>query len=338
MTEEGKVDREFFESTIRPHLGADRSDVALGPTYGVDFGVLDVGDRAAVLATDPVSILPELGFDRAARFALHVVLADVAVSGIPPSHLAIGFHLPPDVTDAEFETAWSAIGEECRDLGVAVVTGHTGRYEGCSFPWVGGATAVGVGDHDAVVRPDGARPGDRILLVGSPAVESAALLAALFGARIDLPESTLETAAARIDELSVVREALLAAAAGPVTAMHDATERGVFNALREMAEGAGVRVEVDRSGVAIPDDVARICDHFGMDPWVAGSAGTLLVAVRPEGVGAVRSALRAEGVAAVAVGEAVAGDGSGGVYCEGERVAVPEEDPFARAYASLAGE
>jgi hydrogenase expression/formation protein HypE len=335
MTEEGKVDRDFFESTIRPHLGADRDDVGVGPTYGVDFGVVDVGGQAVVLATDPVSILPELGFDRAARFALHVVLADVAVSGVAPSHLAIGFHLPPGTTDEQFATAWRAIDEECRDLGVAVVTGHTGRYEGCSFPWVGAATALGVGDREAVVRPDGARPGDRLLLVGPPATESVALLGSLFPDRIDLPESVVDTAAARIDEVSVVRPALVAAASGPVTAMHDATERGVFNAVREVARSAGVRIDVDVSGVPIPEDVATVCDHFGMDPWVTGSAGSLLVAVRPDGVEAVRSALESEGTAVAEVGRVSEPDGDPGAFRDGEEVVVPREDPFAEAYAEL---
>jgi hydrogenase maturation factor len=334
MSHEGKVDREYFERVIRPHLGAERSDVALGPAYGVDFGVVDVGGRALVLATDPLSILPGLGYERAARFALHVVLSDVAVSGIPPSHLTVGLHLPPGLGDDEFERIWTAIHEECADLGVAVATGHTGRYEGCRFSWVGAATAIGVGDHDDVVRPDGARPGDRLLLTTGPAVESAALLSALYGDRIDLPDDVLSRADGRIDDLPVVRAALSAAAAGPVTAMHDATERGVVNAVREMAESAGVRVDLDLADARIPDDVARICDHFGMDPWVTGSAGSLLVAVRPGGVDAVRSALAAEGGNPQVIGRV---SGGSGTYADGDPVTVPDEDPFTGAYRSLLG-
>ena len=35
-------------------------------------------------------------------------------------------------------------GATARDLGVAIATGHTGRYEGCSFPTVGGATEASI--------------------------------------------------------------------------------------------------------------------------------------------------------------------------------------------------
>ncbi|MFC6726965.1 AIR synthase related protein, partial [Halobium palmae] len=140
MSDLGKVDRAFFAEHIYPNLGAERDDVAIGPKHGVDFGMLNLGGTGLVMATDPISILPALGFDRAARFALHVVLSDVAVSGFPPSHLAVSLTLPPEMTDEEFAEVWGAIDDECRDLGVSVVTGHTARYAGVSYSWVGGAT------------------------------------------------------------------------------------------------------------------------------------------------------------------------------------------------------
>ncbi len=86
-----------------------------------------------------------------------MVLADVAVSGIPPSHLAVSFTLPPEMTDDQLARCGGRH-DEADDLGVSIVTGHTARYAGCSYPWVGGATALAVGDHDDVVRPDGATP------------------------------------------------------------------------------------------------------------------------------------------------------------------------------------
>ena len=104
MPQTGKIPREFFSAQIAPYLGADRLDVHLGPKHGVDFGVLDIDGTALVLATDPISVLPELGLERAGRFTVRIVLADVAVSGLSPSHLAVSFSLPPEFSDAEFTT------------------------------------------------------------------------------------------------------------------------------------------------------------------------------------------------------------------------------------------
>jgi len=328
----GKVSRAFFEERIAPNLGADRADVAVGPKHGVDFGVIAVGDRALVTATDPVSVLPALGLERAGRFALDVVLADVAVSGVPPSHLTISFALPPAMSDDEFGRLWDAIDAECRELGVAVVSGHTARYAGASFPWVGAATAIAVGDPDAVVRPDGARPGDDLLVTNGPAVEAVGLLSTLFPDAVPLSGEDLETAQARLEEATTVRDALTAAAAGEVTAMHDATEGGLLGALHEMADGAGVGIAVDADAVPLRPGVETACEALGMDPWRATTSGTLLVAVDPADTDAVVSALEERGTPVGVAGRVERGSG---VTVDGADVAVPEGDSSWAVYERL---
>ncbi|WP_436345217.1 AIR synthase family protein [Natronorubrum sp. FCH18a] len=339
MSDLGKIDRQFFDRQIAPNLGADRTDVAVGPRHGVDFGVLDIGGQALVTATDPLSILPALGFERAGRFALDLVLADVAVSGIAPSHLSICFTLPESMTDDEFATVWETIHAECADLGVAVVTGHTARYSDSSHPWVGAATAMGVGEHADIVRPDGAREGDRLLLTTGPAVESVGLLSTLFGDQLDLPRDVVSSAQDRLEEVYCVRDALTAAAAGPVTAMHDVTEGGLAGALNEMADGAGARFAVDREAVPMRPGVREVCDALEMDPWAATSSGSLLIAVDPAGVDAVREALEDRGTVVAEIGRVEAGDGGAGegdVVVDGERLEHPNVDPSWAAYADLA--
>jgi hydrogenase maturation factor len=332
MPDLGKIDREFFETHVRPRLGADRDDVRLGPTPGVDFGLLDVGDRAVAVATDPVSILPPLGFERAGRFALDVILADVAVSGLPPSHLAVSFSLPPGMTDDAFGAVWEGLHAEAADLGVSVVTGHTARYEGCSFPWVGGATALAVGDRADVIRPDGARPGDDLVVTNGPAVETTGLLTTLFGDEIGLDPETLRTAQARLDESSCVRDAMTAAAAGPVTAMHDATEGGLHGAFVEMAAGAGAKFEVDSDRVPVRPGVEATCAALDVDPWTATSSGSLVLTVDPAGTEALLAALDERGTPAARVGRVTDGEG---VAVDGERVEAPSVDASWAAYSTL---
>ncbi|SEW13081.1 AIR synthase family protein [Natrinema salifodinae] len=345
MSDLGKIDRAFFDRHIAPNLGADRDDVAVGPTHGVDFGVLDVGDRALVTATDPLSILPALGFERAARFALDLVLADVAVSGVPPSHLSICFTLPEGMTDDEFATVWETIHAECADLGVAVVTGHTARYADPSHPWVGAATAMGVGDHGDIVRPDGACEGDRLLLTNGPGVEAVGLLSTLFGDQLDLPNDVVADAQDRLDEVFAVRDALTAAAAGPVTAMHDVTEGGLAGALNEMADGAGARFAIDGDAVPLRPGVREVCDALEIDPWAATSCGSLLIAVDPDGVDDVRGALEERGTPVAEIGRvdaaggesaAEGGNEAGAVLVDGDRLAHPCVDPSWAAYSRLA--
>lgn len=331
----GKVDRAFLDAHVLDHLGASREDVALGPKHGVDFGVLDVDGTALVAATDPVSILPALGWERAAEFALSVVLADVAVSGIPPSHLAISFSLPPAMTDEAFAAVWETIDRECTDLGVSVLTGHTARYGGCSFPWVGAATAMAVGDHGDVVRPDGARPGDRVVVTNGPAAEAAGLLTTLYPEGFDLDAATLAAAQERLDDASCVREALRVAAATDVHAMHDATEGGLAGALNEVAVGAGARIDVERDRVPVMPGVAEACTALDVDPWACTSSGTLVAAVPPAAVDDALAALRETGATAADVGRVSEGSG---VYLDGDRLDHPDVDPSWAAFERLAAE
>jgi hydrogenase expression/formation protein HypE len=327
MSDFGKIDREFFDEYIYPHLGADRDDVTLAPQHGVDFGAIDVGGTAVVMATDPVFLMPSVGFERAAWFAFHINMSDVAVSGLPPTHLSIDFNLPPEITDEEFETVWTTMDEEARDLGVSVVTGHTARYEGCNYPMVGGATALSVGEHDDLIRPDGAQVGDRIVVTKGPAIEATGLLSIQFDSLMqeELDTESIDAAKERFYDMSPVHDALTAAAAGPVTAMHDATECGVYGGLYEIARAAGVRLDIDRSEIPVMPGVIEACEFFDIDPWASISEGTLIAAVRPEGVENVLSALDDEGIPAADVGEVIEGSG---VLVNDEPIDHPGVDPF----------
>jgi hydrogenase expression/formation protein HypE len=325
----GKADHEFLAEHVLPYTGARREDVRLGPTHGADFGVLDVGDHAVALATDPVFVLRDLGIERAAWFAFHIVASDVALSGLPPSHLSVDFNLPLDADEREFAEIWRVFHREARDLGVSVVTGHTGAYANCAYPTIGAATAIAVGDPDDLVLPTGATPGDHLVVTKGPAIETVGLLATLFGDHLDLPEAVVEAGRARFWDASPVRDALTAAAAGPVSAMHDATERGLANALHELAAASDVGLRVDRAAVPVSPGVDAVCERFDIDPWVASSSGTVVLAVPPRGVDAVLDALTGEGIRAADVG--VVEDGTG-VELDGDPLPEPDADPLWAAY------
>lgn len=325
----GKVDRDFFGTVIEGRLGADRADVALGPRFGADFGLLSVGDRAVALATDPVFVLRDLGLERAAWFAVHVVLSDVALSGLSPSHLAVDLAFPPETDSETVEAIWTVFDAEARDLGVSIVTGHTGAYAGASFPTIGAGTALAVGDPERVVRPTGASPGDRLLVTRGPAIETTGILATVFGDELDLPAATVEAARQRFFDTSPVTSAQVAADAGPVTAMHDATEGGLANALHELAHASDVGLTVEKDAVPVMDGVEAVCEYFDVDPWTASSSGTVLLTVASGGEAAVLDALDAADVPAAVIGEVTE---AGGVSADGKPIDVPETDPFWPTY------
>ena len=320
----GKIDSEVFREIIYPKLGASRDDVALGPRHGVDFGVLDIGDQAVVIATDPLSILPSLGLERAGRLALEIVLTDVAVSGIPPTHLAVSLSLPPSFTDEDLAAMWTGLAEHAESLGVSIVSGHTARYPGIDSSWVGGATVLGVGRHADVIRPDGATPGDELVITTGPGVEFAGLLATLYPESLGLPAEPVATAQERVEDIAAVRDAVTAGAVGGVSAMHDATEGGLLGGMVEMAQGAGVRFDIDSERVPLAPGVAAVCEAVAVDPWHVTSAGTLILAVADGHASSVVDALRAEGTTTARIGTVSSGSG---VFVDGTAHSPPARDP-----------
>ncbi|MEF8773052.1 AIR synthase family protein [Halodesulfurarchaeum sp.] len=325
----GKVDRDFFDAFIEGRLGATRDDVDLGPQFGADFGLLEIDDAALAIATDPIFVLRDLGLERAAWFAFHVVLSDVALSGLPPSHLAVDLALPPGTDPETFETIWTVFDAEARELDVSIITGHTGAYAGASFPTIGAGTALAVGNPEAVVKPTGAEPGDRVLVTKGPAIETTGILATVFGDEINLSTETVDPARDRFFDTSPVADARVAAKAGPVTAMHDATEGGLAYALHELAHASEVGLAVDSAPVPVMDGVEAICSHFDIDAWQASSSGTVLVTVAPGGAKTVLSGFADAGIPAADVGRVVEGEQ---VTVDGDTVAVPETDPFWPTY------
>lgn len=330
----GKVDRTFFEEHIGDRLGASRSDVQLGPIYGADFGVISIGEHILALATDPLFVLRDLGLERAAWFAFHIVLSDVALSGLPPTHLSIDINLPPGTDPDTFSTIWSVFDREASDLGVSIVTGHTGAYAGSAFPTIGGATGMAVGEPGSLTLPTGAEPGDSLLITKGPAIETTGILAVVFGEYLDLPAGTIEAAKARFKDASPIQDALVAAAAGPVTAMHDATEGGVLNALHELAEASEVGFDVDSEQMPVLGGVREVCDAFEIDPMRASSEGTVLLTVESGGEAAVLGALEAEKIPAAVIGEV---QERVGVRVNGDETSIPEVDPFWGAYRRADG-
>lgn len=306
LPELGKIHPEFFRKVIYPRLGTKDPSVIVKPQHGVDFGVVDLGSKVMVLSTDPFYIAKELGIEKAAWFAVHILASDVAVSGIRPRYLTVDLNLPPEMTEEELARMWQAVHLECKKLGINVVTGHTARYAGCNYPMVGGATMIGVGDKKDLVTPK-VRVGDAIIISKGPAIETTGLMAAYFPGYLEkkFGKAFVGRAQDVYYQMSTVKDALVAATAGGVTAMHDATECGVFGGLHEMAAHSKVGMNIYLDQIVLQDVVKKTCECFNIDPYCAISEGTLLATAKKNCARKIIGALEREGIPACIAGEAV---------------------------------
>jgi hydrogenase maturation factor len=309
LPEIGKISQRVFEELIYPRLGARKPSVLVGPMHGIDVGIVRIGNRAVALTTDPVFIVPEYGWERAAWFAIHILLSDVVTSGLKPTYLAIDLNLPMAINEEQLEIVWKTIHRECRRYGVAIVTGHTARYENCDYPMVGGATVLAEGGLNDYVSPRFARPGDKIIVTKGPAIEASGIFAAMFPERLAEvfgPEFARQ-AKKLFYRMSVVEDALAAVSVGTrnhgVTALHDATECGLWGGLYEMAQAGEFGVRVVKEMIPVMPGVKEICELFKIDPYKSISEGTLIVMCRPGKADAILAALRKKRIPAAVAGE-----------------------------------
>lgn len=333
----GKISPEFFDRHVFPRLGARRPEVLVPPRHGVDVGVVQIGpDLVMAITTDPIYIVPQYGWERAAWFAWHILASDVTTSGFPPAYAAFDFNLPMEMTEEAFERIWAVIDRENQKYGVTVIAGHTGRYPGVDYPMVGGATFIAVGPRDRYLTADMARPGDLVVVTKGAAIEAVGILSNTFPnyVRAHLGDAVFRKAAALFDQMSTVEDALTSVSVGVrdegVTAMHDATECGVLGGVWEVAEASGQGVVLYKDEIPVLEEVRAVCDLFGIDPYTAISEGTLIVTVRPSRADDLLKVLGDRGILARVVGE-IRPPEQGKVLIEGGQARPlehPRVDPF----------
>ena len=329
----GKPSASRLQALLGKHFGADSDDVLVGPGPGLDAAVLSIGNNQVMaIAEDPIFPAPGLPLDLLGWFTVHIGASDVAVTGVRPQFMTYTLLMPPACSESDAATIIEAISKAARDLKITIVGGHTGWYDAVTIPTIGGVTVWGTADAQSWVSPGGAQDGDILVMTKGPAIEAVALLSVLYQGQLtrSISAAHLETALARVRQITVVEDALRGFAHGGIRAMHDATEGGVLGGVLEMAAAAGLSVTVDIDSIAVPDDIQAIASELGFDPWYAISEGTLLAAVAPDRVASLREHWEKQGISSYELGRFDASLPRSQVRRNGvvADLEEPAEDPF----------
>lgn len=336
----GKIGRAQFERHVLDFTGARRRDVLTGPKFGLDFGLIGMGgQRVMAVSTDPIWVDRVYGLKKASWFAFHTIVGDVAVSGLSPAYLAVDWNLPA-ISPGELDVMFGVFHSEAKRLGMAIVAGHTGVYEGASFPTIGGGTAIAVGKKSQVISPSGTRKGDVLVITRGPAIETGVALCYRFRGFM---EELIGTAAVRkvrsmFYSMSVVDDAIAASAVEGLTSMHDASERGIAAALNELSLASGRAIEFEPEGVGMNEEISSICSAMRLDAYSCSSEGALLITVEGDSVDGLLARLKKKGTDAHVAGKVL--DRGTGVFCSraGKRKILipPTRDHMLKAFRAAA--
>ncbi|MEM3684297.1 MAG: AIR synthase family protein [Conexivisphaerales archaeon] len=308
----GKINYDHFVSTILPQLGSARSELVLGPAPGVDFSAIRIArNKTLLLSCDPISYLPELGAEDSAFISIASLTADLLTSGVEPAYAAFVLTLPPEMSNADFRKYWAAINRECQRLGIAIVAGHTGSYQGCNYSIIGSGFVMTTATAGRYVSSSMAKPGNKLIMTKTAGIETTFIFAKSFPetVRKEIGNKAFEEAVSLISRMSVFDDALSAVSVGMhakgITSMHDVAEGGVIGAVVELAEASSVGVLVHEDKIPVAPVTRKVCDLFSLNPLTTLGEGSLLLTCPPSKERRVLNALRKSGVEATTIGKIV---------------------------------
>ena len=325
----GRSMRALIDTVFAAGFAAGRTNV-VGLDAMDDGAAFRVGDEWLVLTTDSHVVQPVVfpGGD-IGRLAVCGTVNDLAMMGATEVlGLTCAVVIEEGYARADLERLHASMQEACAEAGTTIVTGDTkvmgrGELDGVVF------NTSGIGFTRRLVRDNGLRPGDRLIVTGSIGDHGMAIMTVRHHLAL---EGDLRSDVAPLNGL--VRAALDAGGDG-VVAMKDPTRGGVTSALHEMAHKSGVGVIVEEGALPIRPAVRAAADLLGLEPLHIANEGKALIGVRPDAADRVLGAIRAHplGAEAAIIGTCV-DEFRGSVVLDtgfGRRlVAEPDGEPLPR--------
>jgi len=275
----GKLPLRLLEKYVFPRIGVRDSRVVVGPGIGEDAAIIDLGGRFLIVHADPIT---EAAY-RVGWLAVHIASNDIAVRGAAPLWVIGVILLPEDYSEGVLDHITRDMDEAARELGAMIIGGHTEETPRLDRPIVV-CTVMGLADR--YVSTSGARPGDKVLLIGWAGLEGTAVLASDFRnklLKLGVSEDVLRRAEGLYRRISIVKPALRLAEFG-ASSMHDPTEGGLIGGLVEVAAASRVRIEVWERRIPLLDETRIIADKLGIDPLKLISSGALIATIPEERV------------------------------------------------------
>jgi hydrogenase maturation factor len=296
----GKIPVDILKEVVFKNIGAERKEVILGPTAGIDGAVLDVGSKSLIVSMDPITGAVE----RIGWLAVNVNANDVATFGAEPAFLFSCILLPENADRKIVETICIQMNAAAKDLGIAIVGGHCESTLGLANPIVVGCI-MGLTEKGQYVTAGGAKPRDKLILTKSAGIEGTAILASDREQELKktVNATMLRNAKNLYGKISVVNDALTAYKTGGVHAMHDPTEGGVAGGIHEMADASNLGVKVFEEAIPVQPETAKICSHFEIDPLQLISSGALLISAEAKSADEIIKNLAQQQIEASVIGE-----------------------------------
>jgi thiamine-monophosphate kinase len=229
------------------------------------------------------------------RRAAAASLADVVAMGATPTALVVALTAPRDLDVSWAEAVADGLRDEADLLGASIVGGDISAADAVTVA----VTALGDLAGGEPVTRSGARPGDRVVLIGRLGWAAAGL------AMLQVGRDDHALADAHRRPLVAYDDALAAVKSGQLSSLIDVSD-GLVADLGHVATASGVSIELSAAALPIAPEVAEAAEELGVEAceWVATGgddhafAGTCRGEV-PKGAVLIGTVVAADGAAQV---------------------------------------
>ena len=242
-----------------------------------DGAIFECGNERLAFSTDGHVVKPLFfpGGD-IGSLAVHGTVNDLAVCGAMPIALSASFILEEGFSFEELQRIVASMADAAKRVPVPIATGDTkvvdrGKGDGVYIA----TSAVGRVHRKAQISPRNTQPGDVVLLSGEIGAHGVAVLSArenlgLEGVIVSDTASILDLVWPLFDQFG-----------SDIHVLRDPTRGGVAAVLNELAQAAGVSIEIDENAVPVPEPVRGACELLGLDPLYIANEGKCVAIVSP---------------------------------------------------------
>lgn len=306
----GKVPENVLKRSVLRQIKTNKEEIIRGAGVGEDCAIFSLSGKepfmtcvqeAAVTSKADGSGTGQSGGAFATMAGLLQRCANnLAAGGARMRAVMITLLLPEETEEAGIKALMCEAAEKCSELNVSIGGGQTRISREVKAPV---AVVTGYGSpFDNGWAAGKAAPGQDIVISKWIGLEGTAVLARRNREKLlaRYPAYFVEEAAGFDRWLSVIPEAATAIKSG-VCAIHDASEGGIFGALWELAERAGVGLTIDLKRLPLRQETVEVCECCNVNPYELLSGGCLVM-TSGDGPG-LAAALEAEGIPAVIAGK-----------------------------------
>ena len=297
----GKLPNKYLSKLLAKIPEYD-SRIALGASLGEDAALVDMGGKYLIATTDPITFAT----DQIGWYAVNVNANDIATMGGIPKWMMANLLLPKNITENDIENIFTQLIDACTEFNINLIGGHTEITNTVNTPVLMGCM-LGEVDKGKEIKSSGAIEEDSIIITKGIPIEGSAILALereslllsknISQKNIDASKKLLKTPG-----ISIVRDAQVAITTVQVHAMHDLTEGGLAQGLREIAQASNLGMQIFQDKIPMVECSKDFWISLDLNPLGVIASGSLIICVKDEDTSNVIKSLNSHGIEASKIG------------------------------------